>query len=111
MLRVASTSQEDDRVQVTAKLLGAAYDPTGDSVWFAYLTGDSTPGADDDGWTVGRWETNTDPTGPASPYFAVVTLGGVDVTLAASTEPYRRWLKILDSGNAIIRPVGTLTVY
>ena len=67
-LSLSSLSTEYIRIEVSATESGAAVDPTGDTVEFAFMTN-----AEDEpsSWDTGEWE--TDPAGPT--YYARILVG------------------------------------
>lgn len=92
-------------VQVSAKKLGAVYDPTGDEVQFAFKPPRVKPVSSD--WTDGVWETDT--AGSTTVYIAKILVGpGGTVTLAAGE--WVVWLKIFDSPEVPVLQTGTLTI-
>lgn len=91
---------------ITVTVGGNPLNPTGDSVQFAFMPGEVSPGSGD--WKAGSWDgTQPRPTGNA--YLAQCLVGpGGTVTLAPGT--YTTWVKILDSPEVPIIRYGLLTI-
>jgi hypothetical protein len=103
---MSSASLEYVQAPVIATVGGSPFNPTGDPVQFAFLTGTAAPTGPD--WKAGSWDgTQPRPTGNA--YLAQCLVGpGGTVTLAPGT--YTMWIKITDSPEVPVIPVGLLTI-
>ena len=96
---ISALSTEYLRFKVYATVLDAPYNPTSDTVQFAFpASGNPVT------WYAGSWETIGDQ------YVARVLVGptGGVVTLTAGT--YSVFMKITDSPEVPVRNLGTLTV-
>lgn len=97
---VLSTAYVQTSVQ--ASVGGTPYDPTSDSVAFAFVPPGTRPVSDD--WQAGSWDTN-----PAGTPLAQCLVGPADgVELARGL--YGVWLRITDNPEVPIAPVGTLQI-
>lgn len=91
------------QAQVQAMVQGEPYNPTADSVAFAFTANGVSPSM----WTAGSW----DGTSPRSngTYVAQVLVGpGGAVTLPVGT--YTMWLQVTDSPEIPVISVGLLTI-
>lgn len=103
-LTISSLSVQYVRAPVAAELNGAVYNPTSDTVQFAFMAVGATPASGD--WHAGSWETVT---GPPAQYIARCLVGGTaGVVLTAGT--YVVWLKVTDNPEVPVAQVGVLTV-
>ncbi len=90
------------RYTVAALVNGAVYNPTGDTVQFAF----TTPGVLPTAYVAGSWETAA---GPPAQYVAKCLVGpGGTTTLGKGV--YDAWIKITDSPEVIVRFVGQIKV-
>lgn len=92
------------KARVVARVNGAAYNPTADTVQAAFKAPGVSPGPGD--WLAASWETS------GTSYFARVLVGpgaGAVVDLAVGT--YDMWLKITDNPEIPVVEAGTLRVY
>ncbi len=93
-------------VPVSATKLGASYNPTGDTVQFAFLPQvTQVPGSSD--WVSGAWETDT--ASLLYPYTAKCLVGPAG-TVTLTTGLYVAWLKITDSPEIHILIAGYLEI-
>ena len=98
---IYALSTEYVRLQVAATVGGSTYNPTADTVQFAFPTSGVQPTT----WYSGSWETIN------GLYYArclVGPTGGV-TTLTAGTT-YDVWVKITDSPEVPVRKLGQLIV-
>lgn len=107
---IAAISLADDPVQVTCTKQGLPYNPTSDTVQFAYLANPPTAASPQPSdYVTATWETITNPTG-ATTYNANCLIGpGGTKQLAVGT--WYRWVKITDNPEIPAIPAGTLTVF
>jgi hypothetical protein len=102
-------STEFIKVKVTATVNGnAAYNPTVDVVYFAFVAREAEPQNSD--WVVGRWETETlvTPNGTVHIYRALGLIGPTAKVLARGV--YDVYVKIVDNPEIPVRYVGILEV-
>jgi hypothetical protein len=102
-------STEYIKAKVTATVGGnAAYDPTADAVFFAFVERESEPTNSD--WVVGSWETETlvTPNGTVHIYRALGLIGPAAKSLARGL--YDVYVKIVDNPEQPVRNVGILEV-
>lgn len=104
MIRVSSLSLQYVRYQVRATLLGADYNPTGDTVQFAF-----TDGSDPAAWVAGAWETSTDPDTDQTSYVARCLIGPGSSNALTKGKWYA-WVKITDSPEVPVILAGTILV-
>lgn len=93
-------------VPVTATKAGVAYNPTGDSVQFAFMpTATQVPGSGD--WVAGSWQTDT--SSLLYPYLAQCLVGpSGTVTLGIAT--YVMYVKITDNPEVPVLIAGQLQI-
>jgi hypothetical protein len=104
-LVIPAGSLEYVQVPVHAESSGAQINPTTDAVHMAFLPGSQAPEAGD--WKSGSWD--TDATTTPTTYRAQCLVGpSGTVTLTRGT--YAVWVKITDSPEVPMRPVGSLKV-
>jgi len=93
------------KAPVRVKKQGVPYDPTGDVVAVAFMSGRATPTSGD--WKTASWE--TDATTTPSTYFARCLVGsGGATTLVAGL--YEMWVKVTDSPEIPVLVCGPLRV-
>ncbi len=105
MYRITSLSSPYLRYVVTALVNGSNVNPTLDVVSFAVLAQGVDPQVGD--WKAGSWETVT---GPPVQYVAKVQVGPLGVQ-TLSKGMFTVWIRIVDSPETIITPVGQVQVY
>src|SRR3954452_21641036 len=99
----SALSTEHVRIAVAAKMQGAVYDPTGDTVQMAFIQGDGSPSSAD--WHTASWEVN------GTTYYACCLVGPTGGTiLPASPVPYTAWVKVTDNPEVPVRPAGQLWI-
>lgn len=104
-LTIPTGSLEYVRVPVYAEAAGAQVDPTGDTVQMAFMPGSQTPEAGD--WKSATWDSDTSTT-PAT--YRAQCLIGPSGTVTLNRGTYTVWVKITDSPEVPVRPVGSLKV-
>jgi hypothetical protein len=90
-------------VQVGAKKLGVAYNPTADVVQMAFVAPGTDPVADD--WKAAVWETQP------GPKYVAECLVGPGGTVALPVETYQVWVKVTDAPEIPATPVMFLEIY
>lgn len=105
MLEISTASLAYVLIPVRARVSGAAYNPTSDTVTIAFTEAAAAPVAGD--WKTASWE--TDATTSPSTYYArcLVGTGGAAV-LAAGT--YTAWVKITDNPEMPVIRAGLVRV-
>ena len=105
-VKISSLSKEYVKVQIEAEKDGDQYNPTSDTVEFAFkdFTGDADPESGD--WAGGAWETDF---GPPDVYYAKAMVGPGSSNVLAVGK-YFVWVRITDSPEIPVRRVGVLTV-
>jgi hypothetical protein len=101
---ISVLSTEYVKVSVAQSVSGAVYNPTADTVQFAFLTSQTANPATND-WVTGSWET------AGTRYYARCLLGPGAGGHPLAVGTYFVWLKITDSPEVPVRDVGTLRVY
>lgn len=106
MITQSALSCQYVQAAVTATAAGVPYNPTVDTVQFAFMTGNTNPGTAD--WKAGSWD-GTTPRPPGSTYTAQCLVGpGGTTVLAAGT--YAMWIKITDTPEIPVINVGPLKI-
>jgi hypothetical protein len=105
-MRLSVLSTEYVGFIVKAVINGNLYDPTGDSVSFAFLPLGSNPTSGD--WMTGSWGTATAYGAPQ--YTARVLVGPGTGGHPLPAGDYVTWMKITDSPEVPVRVVGNLTI-
>ncbi len=90
-------------VQISSVVSGAPYDPTNDTVQFAFVAKGVEPGSGD--WNVGQWD---DSSGPY--YTAKVLVGPLNGGVSLGVGNYVAWCKITDNPEVPVIKVGTLEI-
>jgi hypothetical protein len=98
LLKLSAQSVEYLLVKVTAERLGAAYDPSQDTVEFAFLHVGSAPDANTV-WVAGAWESAT----------VAHILVGSDVVLVAGT--YAVFVRITAVPEEPVKYAGQVRIY
>lgn len=98
-------SLEYVRVSVYAESSGAQVNPTSDTVQMAFVPGSAAPEAGD--WKSASWDTDTTTT-PTT--YRAQCLVGPSGTVTLVRGSYTVWVKIVDSPETPVRPVGSLKV-
>lgn len=107
-MRIQNQSTEYVPVQVTATKAGQVYNPTGDSVYFNYVTpatSEPTTSAPGTGWYPGVWTT------AGTQYIAQGLVGPNNGGASLAVGTYSIWVQVTDNPEIPIRKAGTLTVY
>lgn len=104
MLSIDRDSREFVGAEVTSLVHGRPYDPTGDLVEFAFTTLDGERPTD---WYAGAWDA---PVSGASSYRAQVLVGAGGSGPALDPGTYRMWVRVTDSPERPVIPVGALTI-
>ncbi len=104
-LVIPAISLEYVRVQLSAEASGAPVNPTGDTVQMAFLPGSQAPESGD--WKSATWDTDTTTT-PTT--YRAQCLVGPSGTVTLTRGSYTIWVKITDSPEVPVRPVGSLKV-
>ncbi len=93
-------------VPVTATKAGVAYNPTGDVVQFAFMSGATAVPANTD-WVAGTWQTDT--SSLLYPYLAQCLVGPSGTTTLGIGD-YYIWLKIADNPEIPVLVAGQLQI-
>lgn len=94
------------QVPVSAHQAGTSYNPTGDTVQWAFLPqATQVPGSGD--WVAGSWDTVA--SNVLYPYAAKCLLGTAGTT-ALTTGDYVAWVKITDSPGVPVLIAGNLEI-
>lgn len=101
MITQSSLSLQYVQAQVQATVQGAPYDPTADSVQFAF----TFPGVQPTAWLAGSWG-GTAPNGA----FIAQCLVGPGGAVALTAARYDMWIKVTDSPEIPVINVGTLMI-
>lgn len=105
-ITLSGASLQYVQASILATVGGNPFNPTGDAVQFAFLTGTTAPTLAD--WKTGSWD-GAAPRPPGNAYLAQCLVGpGGTVTLTPGT--YTMWIKILDSPEVPVINVGLLTI-
>lgn len=106
MIGWSHLSTEDVNIPVNARKAGAAYNPTGDTVQFAFMpTPTQVPGSSD--WVTGSWDSV--PSNVLYPYTAKC-LTGPSGTVTLGIGTYIVYLKITDNPEIPVRIAGQLQI-
>ena len=105
METVSQASLQYIQAGVTATLPSGAYNPTSDTVQFAFAApGASVLGAQ---WWTGSWA-STEPTGPNT--YIAQCLVGPGGTVQLAPGPYQVWVQITDNPEVPVLPAFLLTI-
>jgi hypothetical protein len=99
-LTLPSLTTEYVQVAVQAQMNGEPYDPTGDTVQFAFVPGSGYPVM----WYAGSWTTNVQGN------FLAQCLVGPTGTVQLVPSTYTVWCEITDNPEVPVRPVGSLQI-
>ncbi|KIF67622.1 hypothetical protein HY68_01605 [Streptomyces sp. AcH 505] len=106
MESISSLSLEFVQAEVTATRRGVPYNPTDDVVAFAFTAiGTSRP----DTWYTGGWD-GDDPIPGTHSYRAQVLVGPAGSGPALAVGRYQMWIRISDSPEVPVLPVGQLAI-
>jgi hypothetical protein len=105
MFTLYATSLEYVRVPMAAEKSGAAYDPTGDTVVMAFISGSAAPTSGD--WKTASWDADASTYPPTYRAQCLVGPGGT-VTLAAGV--WSVWVKVTDSPEVPVKRAGQIKV-
>ena len=100
---ISSASLEYVRIPVQVVIAGIVYNPTLDTVQFAFTSTMREPVPTD--WVAGTWET----TGQGT-FFAMCLIGPGGVT-QLNTGTYFVWVKVTDSPEVPVKQAGSITIY
>ena len=105
MITQSALSLQYVQAAVTATVAGAAYNPTADTVQFAFTANGVQPGTSD--WKTGSWDgTNPRPNGS----YVAQCLVGPGGAIALTTGTYTVWIKVTDSPEIPVINVGLLKI-
>jgi hypothetical protein len=105
-INMSHLSTEYVIIPVTASKAGVSYNPTGDTVKFAFMpTPTQTPLVSD--WVVGAWDTDT--TNVLYPYSAKCLVGPAG-TISLGTGTYIIYIQITDSPEIPVLVAGQLVI-
>ena len=103
---IPSITSETISTQVIKKENQATVDPTSDTVYFAFVTVDTEPGASD--WNSGTWQSTT------TTYYAQIQVGGTGsgATVELAEGNYDVWIRVDSSTSSddVRRKVDELKV-
>lgn len=103
MQSIPATSLEYVFVSVTATVNSAAYNPTVDSVQFAFPATGGQPAT----WYAGSWDSNPL---PGTSTYTAKCLVGPGGTVQLTQGSYDVWVKITDNPEIPVRQVGLLGI-
>jgi hypothetical protein len=103
-MQISQTSLQYVRVPVTASVLGAAYNPTSDTVQMAFLADGAVPQSGD--WKVASWETDV-----VTGQYRAKCLVGPSGTVTLTAGTYRIFVKISDSPEIPVLEADLLSVF
>lgn len=98
---ISSLSTEYLQVPVQASLNGTPYNPTGDPVEFAFVTGSGYPVT----WYPGSWVTTVQ-----SIYLAQCLIGPQNGGVVLAPGTYTVWVQITDFPEIPVQPTGSLQI-
>lgn len=101
---ISAASTEYVRVPVSARASGSVVNPTGDTVTMAFMSTAANPGDSDH--KTASWE--TDATTTPDTYYARCLVGPAGVVTLTAATTYRVWVKVTDTPEVVLRPVGSL---
>ena len=104
-ITISHLSTEYVIIPVNATISGQSYNPTGDTVSFAFMSNPSASPTNTD-WVAGSWDVSAN---SLYPYLAQCLIGpnGV-ITLGVST--FVIWLRVADNPETVIIQAGMLTI-
>ncbi|MFC8676686.1 hypothetical protein ACFUEN_28875 [Streptomyces griseorubiginosus] len=105
MQTIYRASREYVGAEVTATVQGQPYDPTGDVVEFAF----TAIGGHPETWYPGGWD-GTNPIPGSNAYRAQALVGPSSPGPTLASGRYTVWIRITDSPEQPVIPVGQLTV-
>lgn len=105
-LSISQLSTEFVQIPVGVTINGSLYNPTADTVQFAFLTNPSAVPTSSN-WVAGSWSNNNNAVYPYLAQCLVGTAGTVSLTAAS----YTIWLRVTDSPEIPVHQVGTLTIF
>lgn len=98
----SSASTIDILVPITATVLGAPYDPTGDAVSIAFLPNGVTPASGD--WHAATWQTF------GGAHYAVCLVGPANGGVVLASGTWTVWTKVTDSPEVPVMLSGYLNI-
>jgi hypothetical protein len=101
MITMSVLSTQYLQIPVAATLDGASYDPTGDTVSFAFTTIGASPGPGD--WNGGAWITSNG-------YLAQILIGPRNYGVALPVGAYQIWVWIGDSPEVPVQQADLLRI-
>ncbi len=101
----SALSTEYILIPVSAVVDGAAINPTGDTVQFAFKPIGVDPGSGD--WTAGSWASTSEVNGF---YYAQTLVGPANSGTVLPVATYAIWLKITDNPEVPVRSPGLLQI-
>lgn len=107
MLAVSRASTEYIRVPMASERSGAPYDPTGDTVQMAFLTGAGPPESGD--WKTASWDTDSTTYPPT--YRAQCLIGPAGGTVTLTAGVYSVWVKVTDSPEVPVKRAGQIKIF
>jgi hypothetical protein len=102
-LTISSLSTVYIQIPVRAYIEGQAYNPSGDVVALAFMTGWTNPASGD--WHTGSWST-----GEFGETYLAQLLVGPSGGLSLAVGTYSMWLKITDNPEVPVSQPGILTI-
>lgn len=104
MLSIDRDSRQFVQAQVAATVAGQPYNPTTDTVEFAFATGTGRP----DTWYTGSWTTAT--ISGTNTYWAQILIGPGGSGPVLTVGRYFVWIRITDNPEQPVIPVGWLAI-
>lgn len=104
MLTLDRDSRQYVQAQVTAIVAGEPYNPTVDTVEFAFPSGNGRPST----WYTGSWNTTT--VSGTNTYWAQILIGPGSSGPVLAVDRYFVWIRITDNPEQPIIPVGWLAI-
>jgi hypothetical protein len=102
VLRVSASSKEYLKVAVNAVKNGAVYDPTGDTVEFAFTSGDELGSPT---WYAASWESM------GGQHYARCLIGPGGGVVALAIGFWWVWVRVTDSPEIPIKQAGVIEVF
>lgn len=100
---LASASTENVQVPVQVYKAGQPYDPSLDTVQFAFITSGGQPVTGD--YHAGSWTVNSQ-----GIHLAQCLVGPANSGVVLAPGTYTVWVKITDTPEVPVRPAGTLAI-